>query len=170
MVIGGLAAIARGVRRFTTDIDATVRGDGLAIDTLVSALAAESIEPRIVDAARFARENLVFLARHSPTGVDLDVSLAWSPFEHEALELATRCFFGEVAVPMATASDLVVMKGVASRPKDLEDIETLLVLHPGIDVLRARAKLVELSELAEAPELVPAFDAVVARVRNRPAG
>jgi hypothetical protein len=30
MVIGGIAVIARGVRRLTTDIDAAVRGDAIS--------------------------------------------------------------------------------------------------------------------------------------------
>lgn len=35
MVIGGIAVIAHGVRRMTTDIDATVRGDQLDIASLL---------------------------------------------------------------------------------------------------------------------------------------
>jgi hypothetical protein len=165
MIIGGLAAIARGVRRFTTDIDAAVRGDGLRIEELARALDAEGIRPRIDDAAAFARANLVLLVRHEPTGVDLDVSLAWSSFEHEALAAATPCRFGQAQVPVVTADDLVVFKGIAGRAKDEEDIVTLLVLHPTMDRTRARERLVALAALAEAPELVEAFDAILARVR-----
>jgi hypothetical protein len=39
MVIGGIAVIARGVRRMTTDIDAAVRGDRIDVAALVRALA-----------------------------------------------------------------------------------------------------------------------------------
>jgi len=164
MIIGGLAAIARGVRRFTTDIDAAVRGDGLCIDEVVGILDAEAIRPRIEDAAAFARANLVLLVRHEPTGIDLDVSLAWSSFEHEALAAATPCRFGRVELPVVTADDLVVFKGIAGRSKDEEDIVTLLALHPSIDRDRARQRLVALAALAEAPELVEAFDAILGRV------
>ena len=90
MVIGGIAIIAHGVRRFTTDIDAAVRGDAISIDQLLEALARHDIVPRIPDAAAFAQANLVLLARHAPTGVDLDVSQAWSSFEHEALAARER--------------------------------------------------------------------------------
>lgn len=36
MIIGGIAVIARGVRRFTTDIDAAVRGDAITIERLLN--------------------------------------------------------------------------------------------------------------------------------------
>jgi hypothetical protein len=52
MVIGGIAVIARGVRRMTTDIDAAVRGDQLDVATLLQALARKRIVPRIRDAER----------------------------------------------------------------------------------------------------------------------
>lgn len=49
MVIGGIAIIARGVRRFTTDIEAAVRGDAARPEQLLQTLAAHGIEPRIAD-------------------------------------------------------------------------------------------------------------------------
>jgi hypothetical protein len=101
MIIGGLAVISRGVRRMTTDIDAAVRGDAVRVDRLLDGFARSGIEPRIDDAAAFARRNLVLLLRHRATGVDLDVSLSWTAFEHDALASATPCRFGAVRVPMA---------------------------------------------------------------------
>lgn len=169
MIIGGIAVIARGVRRFTTDIDAAVRGDAITIERLLTVLAPHGIAPRIEGAAAFAQENLVLLLRHVPTGVDLDVSLAWSPFEQEALAASTKASFGRVRAPMSTPEDLVVFKAIAGRPKDVEDAEGLLVLHPSIDIARTRQRVAELAELAEAPELVQSFDAMAARARGAPA-
>lgn len=167
MIIGGIAVIARGVRRFTTDIDAAVRGDAVTVERLVAALARHGIVPRIDDAVAFARANLVLLARHRKSGVDLDVSLAWSDFEHEALTSATEAAFGRVTAPFSSAADLVVFKAIAARPQDLADAEALLVLHPEIDVRRVKRRVAELAALAEAPELVAELDAVLARARPR---
>ena len=36
MIIGGIALIARGVRPFTTDIDAAVRGDAITVESLLA--------------------------------------------------------------------------------------------------------------------------------------
>jgi hypothetical protein len=170
MVIGGIAVIAHGVRRFTTDIDAAVRGDAISIDRLLEALARHGIVPRIPDAAAFAQENLVLLVRHAPTGVDLDVSQAWSSFEHEALAAREKARFGRVRAPMSVPDDLVVFKAIAGRPKDIEDAEALLVLHPRIDIGRARRRVAELAGLADAPELVESFDALATRARGAAQG
>jgi hypothetical protein len=50
----------------------------------------------------------------------------------------------------------------------LEDAEALLVLHPHIDLGRARRRVCDLAALADAPELVQSFDAMARRARGRP--
>jgi hypothetical protein len=163
-VIGGVAVIARGVRRFTTDIDVAVRGDAISVESLLVSLARFSIAPRINDAVAFAETHLVLLLRHRESGVDLDVSLAWSAFEHDALATSTMTAFGRVLVPMCTAESLVVFKAIAGRPKDIEDAEALLTLHADIDRTRARRRVAELAALAETPELLDAFERLLRRV------
>jgi hypothetical protein len=165
MIIGGIAVIARGVRRMTTDIDAVVRGDSTTIRELSEALARHEIEPRIRDAAAFARRNLVLLVRHEPTGVDLDVSFAWSTFEHEAIEACSEVLYGKVKAPMAAPDDLMIYKAVAARPRDLADLEALLLIHPSVDLSRVRRRVAELAALAEAPELSDSLEAAIAKTR-----
>jgi hypothetical protein len=162
MIIGGIAIITRGVRRFTTDIDAAVRGDAVRPKKLLEIFKKHGIVPRIRNASSFADANLVLLVRHAKTGVDLDISFAWSAFEHEALAERTLAAFGSVRAPMCTAADLVIFKAIASRPVDLADAEALLALYPDIDVARARRRVVELSALAEAPQILKAFDGLIA--------
>jgi hypothetical protein len=57
MVIGGIAIIARGVRRMTTDIDAVVRGDRADVPTLLRLLAKKRIVARIDDSLRQLRRS-----------------------------------------------------------------------------------------------------------------
>lgn len=119
MVIGGIATIARGVRRMTTDIDVVVRGDETTPVAVLRTLATRRIVPRIDAAEAFARERLVLLLRHVPTGVDLDLSFGWTTFEHEALEACSDATYGSVVAPMVRAEDLVIFKAMAARPKDI---------------------------------------------------
>ncbi len=166
MIIGGIAAIGRGVRRLTTDIDAVVKGDAVDIAGLVAFLAKRGIRSRIEKPVAFAEQNLVLLMRHEASGVDFDISLGWSGFENEALEARAEARFGRVRVPMAAPADLIVFKTIAGRPKDLEDAESLLVLHPDLDVQRARRHVRQLAALAGEDELAQQFERIVARVRR----
>jgi hypothetical protein len=129
MIIGGVAVIAHGVPRLTVDIDASIVAAGLDIAQLETALASHGIRGRLPDAAAFATAHQVFLAAHETSGTPVDVTLAWLPFEEEALAARVRCDYAGVSIHIPRPEDLVVYKLVASRPRDLDDAEGLLVLH-----------------------------------------
>src|SRR5262245_40810301 len=99
MIIGGIAVIARGVLRQTDDVDATVWAEGAPLPRLIEALRAEGIVGRIPDLESFARERQVLLLRHEDSGTPMEVSLAWLPFEREALDRAERLTIQRVSVP-----------------------------------------------------------------------
>lgn len=166
MIIGGIALIARGVQRLTFDIDAAVQGDQVRGKALLDTFHRHAILPRIADSLRFAQENLILLVRHTPSGIDLDVSLAWSGFELEALRSRTFERIGDVRLPVAAAEDLVIFKLIASRPKDVEDAASLLVLHPDLDVGRIRTRLAALADLVEDDGVVRTLDTILARLRQ----
>jgi hypothetical protein len=170
MVIGGIAIIARGVRRMTTDIDAVVRGDRVDLSTLLRLLAKKRIVPRIDDAAAFVRESMVLLLRHDPTGVEFDVSFAWTAFEHDAIEASTDATYGNVVAPMARAEDLVVFKAMAARPVDIEDASALLLMHKDIDLVRVRRRLGELAAMADEPALLAGLEQVIKRLASTSSG
>jgi hypothetical protein len=164
MIIWGIAVIARGVPRQTIDIDATVAAADLDLEQVLETLASHRITPRIADALDFARTRQVLLLRHDPTGTPLEVSLAWLPFEMEALARATFVDFGGVRIRVATAEDLIVLKAVAWRDRDRGDIERLLLLHGGaVNFDRVRALIGEFGAAIDEPERLGEFDALVRR-------
>ena len=166
MLIGGLAVIARGVRRFTTDIDVVVQGDAVDVDVLLQTLARNHIVPRIPDANAFAAANLILLVTHEPSGVELDVSLGWTGFEREAIDARSPVAFGPLRVPIASAEDLIIFKIVAAREIDLQDAKTLMTLYPAVDLDRIRKRVRELAELMEEPGRIALFDRLVREARS----
>lgn len=166
MIIGGLAVIAHGVARHTVDIDATVWAEGLDLDELLGALGKHAIVPRMADAREFARQTQVLLLRHEPSGTPLELSLAWLPFEREALEQATEVDFGGVSCRVARPADLVVYKAIAWRERDRADIDRLLRLHPGLPLDAVRRQIAQFAEALDEPERLREFDALVARSRR----
>lgn len=169
MLIGGLAVIARGVTRDTDDVDATVWAPTVSLDRLLEALAAEGIAGRIDDARQFAERAQVLLLRHQPSSTPMEISLAWLPFEEEALARAETLDLAGVSLPVATAEDLVIYKAVAWRDRDRADIERLLQLHgPTLDLGRVRALVREFADALEEPERVEEFELILRRTRAAP--
>jgi hypothetical protein len=164
MIIGGMAVIARGVPRLTVDVDATVWGADIELLELFGTLAEQGIVPRVRDALEFARERQVLLLRHDPTGTPMEVSIAWLPFEREALEKATPVQFAGVDVPVALPEDLVVYKALAWRDQDRSDIERLLVLHgKSMDLEKIRALVAQFASILGEPQRVEEFEALTRR-------
>lgn len=167
MIIGGIAVIAAGVPRQTIDIDAVVLGRDSSPESLVTSFARYGIVPRIADAVQFARERQVLLLRHEPSGVTIEVSLAWLPFEEEALARANQIEIGGVTLRVATPEDLIVYKAAAWRDRDRADIERLLALHwREIDLERVRSLITEISAALDDSGRIEAFENILARVRS----
>lgn len=118
MLIGGVAVIARGVRRLTDDVDAALWAEGVDLDGLLRTLAGQDIRARVEDAVAFAERSQVLLLRHEPTGIDVDLSLARLPFEDEALDRADSLAIGRHRVRVATPEDLIIYKTIAARQRD----------------------------------------------------
>ena len=165
MLIGGLAAIARGVTRDTDDIDATVWGPELDVSALFAVLDDEGIVGRIPDVEAFARQNQVLLLRHTSSGTPLEITLGWLPFEAEALARAETLALGDARIPVVVAEDLVVYKVVAWRDRDRADVERLLAAHgDSIDLERVRDLVRQFAAALDEPERVDEFERLVRRV------
>lgn len=165
MLIGGVAVVSRGVARLTDDVDATVVGAELDLEATVAAFSRHGITPRIDDAIAFARERQVLLLRHVPSDTPLDLSLAWLPFELEAIARAQRLDLGGVDAPVATVEDLLVYKAIAWRPRDRDDIERLVATGHAIDLVRVQIVVEQLSDALEEPERAVEFAKLVRGAR-----
>jgi hypothetical protein len=101
--------------------------------------------PRIDDAVAFAEQNQVLLFRHAETGIEVDISLAWLPFEEEAVAAAERLEVEGIRLPVARVEDLLIYKAIAWRERDRRDIRELLGLHHGkLDIDRVRETVAQL--------------------------
>ncbi len=123
------------------------------ISLSLSTAQAEGIIPRIPDAADFARKNRVLLLKHSPTDTDIDVSLGILPFEEEMVDRAKTQSFAGLSVRLPTPEDLIIMKAIAHRPKDLDDIRTIADKYPGLDKNRVMEWVKSFGDALELPDL-----------------
>lgn len=94
--------------------------------------------------------------------MQLDVVRAGPGLEDELLARARPRRVGSARVPFIESNDLVVLKVLAGRPKDLEDVRGLLRVAPEVSAAVVRRRLLALSELLADSTLVSSFDALVA--------
>jgi hypothetical protein len=167
MIIGGIAVIARGVPRLTRDVDVTIAGDTITLPALIDTLRGCDLVPRIPDALAFAAANQVMLLTHVPSRVDVDLSIAWLPFENEALAAAERLSLGGAEVAVARAEDLIIYKAVAFRPQDQQDIERLLVLHrSNVDLARVRRVVGEFAAALDDTQRMDDLEKIIRHATN----
>jgi hypothetical protein len=168
MVVGGVAASILGRPRATRDIDALTM---LAEDKWAAALyAAErhGIAPRIEEPLEFARRTRVLLLRHVESGIDIDLILGRLPFEEQAIARGKFHDLGGVRVKLPTVEDLLIMKAIAQRPRDLRDMEGLLDANPDANVDTVRQWVREFSNAMTMPDLLEGFEKLMAARRSKP--
>jgi len=167
IIVGGVAASLLGRPRLTRDVDALV---DLPEDDWALALTTAAnfdIAPRIGDPLDFARRSRVLLLRHRASQINIDIILGALPFEREAVAAGETRSLGDIEIRLPRVEDLMVMKAIAHRPRDMIDLEALLEAHPNANLERVRGQVREFSVAATLPELLKDLDSLVATVRTR---
>jgi hypothetical protein len=119
LVIGGLAVIALGEPRTTADVDVLVYASDAEAEALVAQAIAAGFDARLeIERERLHATGTLRL-RHGP--FQLDAITASMPFEEDVRRRAIkkRMFGRQVLLP--TPEDLVILKVLAGRDKDLLD-------------------------------------------------
>jgi predicted nucleotidyltransferase len=164
-VIGGIAASILGRPRVTKDVDFLAIAEESSWPALLVAGTEHGIVPRVDGALQFARTTRVLLLVHEPSGVELDVSFASLPFERELVERATSRTIKGASFRVATPEDILIMKALALRPRDIADIEGILTAVPDLDLARVKKTIGEFSKVLETDDFESEFERILKRVR-----
>lgn len=163
-LFGAQAVVAHGFPRTTGDVDVTVvpaDGDPRA---LAGALVSAGLTLRVSDLDDFIERTAVLPFLHEPTGLGLDVVLGASGLENDCIGRAVAVDIGDGTVPVIAVEDLVVLKILSGRPKDVEDVRSILRRRRRtLDVAHVRALLAELEEALAQSDLVPELDRLLAQ-------
>lgn len=153
IVIGGVAASILGKPRLTADADAMLLLSVDDIPQLIELANQVGLTPRLPDVVEFAQRSRVVLLRHQATGINVDISLGLLPFEIEAVERSQKHQIGTISVRLPTPEDLIILKAVAHRPKDMLDITAVIAATPNLDQQRIAFWVRQFADLLEMPEL-----------------
>ena len=163
VIIGGIAVGFLGKPRYTADVDAVFLLSVKDIPKFLELARAENIIPRIEDSEGFARKSRVLLLKHAPTETEIDISLGIMPFEEEMVERGSVKSFANLSARLPTPEDLIIMKSIAHRPKDLEDIRTIVDKYPDLDQGRIEQWVKDFAELMETPDLWGEIEKILKR-------
>jgi predicted nucleotidyltransferase len=153
VIIGGVAASLLGQPRLTADLDAVILLSTQDLPRLIQVADEAGMTPRLVDAEAFARKNRVLLLTHSASGIHVDLSLGILPFEVEMIERGQVLSFGDLSLRLPTPEDLIIMKAIAHRSKDIADIQAIAARHPNLDRDRIRIWVEQFGDVLDLPDL-----------------
>ncbi|MFO8034079.1 MAG: DUF6036 family nucleotidyltransferase [Candidatus Bipolaricaulota bacterium] len=157
-LIGGLAVQQWGEPRMTRDVDITVLVPSEELPAAVDSVLA-AFPPRITDARAFALRHRVLLVEVEGE-VPVDISLGIPGYEEEAVQRARWVHVpkGE-RLRMVSPEDLIIHKCVAGRPRDVEDVEGVLIRQRmAVDMHLIRRWLGEFQPLVDKHDPLELFD------------
>lgn len=167
-VFGAQAVVIWGRPRLTADVDVTVRMDPEDPERLAQALSAAGFSLRVTASPDFVRRTRVLPFLHAASGLPLDVVLAGPGLEEVFLSRAVPVTVGNVTIPVISPEDLIATKVLAGRPKDLEDVRSILrERRAGLDLAIVRSTLTLLEDALGQNDLRPVFESLLADQQAR---
>jgi hypothetical protein len=137
-VMGGIAVRAYGIPRPTYDLDFTLALPRERLSELYEA--AQQIGytvPEVYQAGWVDQVSGLPLVKfrwyREGQGIDIDVFLAEAPFQHEVLQRRRREQIDGLTAWLVSPEDLILLKLLASRPRDLADIGDVLFTQGKLD-------------------------------------
>lgn len=166
MIIGGQAVLLYGEPRLTRDIDITL---GVNIDRLEDIVKIVKMIPLKFlpsDVYGFVKSTMVLPTIHEDTGIRVDFIFSFSPYEQQAISHSRKISILGKEVSFATPEDVIIHKIFAGRPRDLEDVRTILLKNPDIDLRYIEEWLKEFDNSMEGSNLLQIFNEILKDVRG----
>ena len=144
-IFGAQAAIVYGTARLTADVDVTVMFGNQPVENLIQALKDEGFETRITDALSLVEQSRVLPVVHLLSGIPVDIVFGGPGLEEQFAHRAQNHKLDGVMVPIASSEDIITMKILAGRGKDLDD---------ALAIIMARGKQLDLQTIGSTLELL----------------
>ena len=159
LIVGGQAVLVHGEPRLTRDIDITLGVDADRLDDLLAIVNHAGWNVLVQNPSEFVQKTMVLPCEDAASGIRLDFIFSNSAYERHAMARSTTRKVGDTQVRFASPEDLIIHKIVAGRPRDIEDVRSVLLKNPQVDVAYIRHWLGELATAISEP-LIDRFEAV----------
>jgi predicted nucleotidyltransferase len=158
MIIGGQAVLLYGMPRMTKDIDITLGVDIGHLESALLAFGAMGLEIIPKDYRSFAEKTSVLPTKDPGSGIRVDFIFSFTPYERQAISRSRAVLIKGTKVMFASAEDVIIHKIFAGRPRDIEDVRSILLKNPDLDRTYIRKWLSEFETSPEKKGLTKAFE------------
>jgi hypothetical protein len=161
MIIGGQAVLLYGEPRLTRDVDVTLGVNIDRLHDLLTVVKELSLNPIPNDVESFVKQTMVLPTLDEPTGVRVDFIFSFTPYETDAIKRARKITIMDQEVCFASPEDLIIHKIFAGRPRDLEDVWSVILKNPGINTQYIKNWLKEFDASFEKKDFLKTFEGML---------
>ena len=133
MIIDGQAVLLYGEPRLTRDIDVTLGVDANHLAEIIEISQKLNLKPLPSRTLEFVKQTMVLPTKDETTGIRVDFIFSFTPYEREAINRAKDISIKNKIVKFASPEDLIIHKVFAGRPRDLDDVRSILLKIPSVD-------------------------------------
>lgn len=164
IIIGGQAVLLYGEPRLTRDIDITL-GLGIEhIDEILTIVRELSLKPIPEDIEPFVKQTMVLPTLDETSGIRVDFIFSFTPYEIHAIKRARAITLMGQEVFFASPEDVIIHKIFAGRPRDIEDVRTIILKNPGIDIQYIKNWLKEFDAASHSKDFQKTFEEILKSV------
>lgn len=130
MISGGQAVLFYGEPRLTRDIDITTGLKPFEFKKIIDITENLNLKILVDNPSKFIKKTMVLPAMEEDSDIKVDFIFSFSEYEKNALERTNKVEINNYKIKLASLEDIVIHKVISGRPRDIEDINSMLLKNP----------------------------------------
>jgi predicted nucleotidyltransferase len=161
MIIGGQAVLLYGEPRLTKDIDITLGVSVNKLNELLSIIKKIELLPLPENIKKFAEKTFVLPVKDAKTNIRVDFIFSQTSYEKQAIKRANIVNLKNAILKFASIEDLIIHKIFAGRPRDLEDVKSIIIKNPSFNKNYIKKWLEEFDSSMGQKKLIDIFKNII---------
>lgn len=167
MIIGGQAVLLYGEPRLTRDIDITLGINTDKLPKLLTVVDDIGAIPIPEDLETFVRETYVLPVRDKISNIRIDFIFSYTPYERQAIKRANKIKLKGVFLNFASVEDVIIHKIFSGRPRDIEDVRSIILKNPKFNITYIRRWLKEFDATVKGKDFLNCFEGTLKELRTQ---
>ncbi len=167
MIIGGQAVLLYGEPRLTRDIDITLGINTDKLPKLLTVVDDIGAIPIPEDLETFVRETYVLPVRDKISNIRIDFIFSYTPYERQAIKRANKIKLKGVFLNFASLEDVIIHKIFSGRPRDIEDVKSIILKNPKFNITYIRRWLKEFDATVKGKDFLNCFEETLKELRTQ---